>query len=145
VLLTDRLDQALLTASREELSVGLLAIDLDGFKRVNDTLGHHAGDQLLSLAAARMRKVIRATDTCARVGGDEFVVLLPRTTAMGISRLTDSLRAACAQPFILKGGTVTIGASVGAALSPQDGTRPDVLFRVADARMYEAKPARRTP
>jgi diguanylate cyclase (GGDEF)-like protein len=141
-LLRDRLEQALLTASREKLSVGVLVFDLDGFKRVNDTMGHHAGDQLLQLAAVRVRDAIRLSDTCARLGGDEFAIVLPRTMMTGVRRVADAVSAACAQPFVIDGAALSITASVGAALSPADGTQADELLRIADGRMYKAKAQR---
>jgi diguanylate cyclase (GGDEF)-like protein len=142
-LFGDRLEQALLVAERDKAVVGVLSFDLDGFKRVNDTMGHHAGDQLLRLVAARVRSAIRASDTCARVGGDEFVVLLPRTTRAGAMRVADTLRRECAQPFHVERADLSIAASFGTALSPDDGVQPETLLRVADARMYEAKTQRR--
>jgi diguanylate cyclase (GGDEF)-like protein len=139
VLLYDRLEQALLAAAREKFSVGVLVFDLDGFKRVNDTLGHHAGDQLLRLVGSRARSCVRASDTCARIGGDEFVVLLARTSPGGAARVAEVLARSCAQPFLVDGAPVSVAASIGTAVAPEDGADPDTLLRLADARMYQAK------
>jgi diguanylate cyclase (GGDEF)-like protein len=139
VLLLDRLEQALLAAGREKFCVGVLVFDLDGFKKVNDTLGHHAGDQLLRLVASRARSCIRASDTCARVGGDEFVVLLSRTSPGGAARVAEVLARSCAEPFLIDGAPVSVAASIGTAVAPEDGADPDTLLRLADARMYQAK------
>ena len=143
-LLYDRSEQALLAAAREKFSVGMLVLDLDGFKRVNDTMGHHAGDELLRLVASRVRDCIRASDTCARLGGDEFAVLLPRTSEGGAARVAAVVERACAQPFVIGDVSLTIAASIGTAVSPMDGAEREALLRVADARMYEAKSRART-
>jgi len=143
-LLHDRLEQALLAAAREKFSVGVLVFDLDGFKRVNDTMGHHAGDELLRSIASRVRDSIRASDTCARLGGDEFAVLLPRTTEGGAARVAVVVGRACAQPFVIGDVSLTVAASIGTAVFPDDGDAGEALFRVADARMYEAKGRART-
>ena len=143
-LLHDRLEQALLAAAREKFSVGVLVFDLNGFKRVNDTMGHHAGDELLRSIASRVRDAIRASDTCARLAGDEFAVLLPRTTGGGAERVAIVVGRACAQPFVIGDVSLTVGASIGTAVFPDDGDAGEALFRVADARMYEAKGRART-
>lgn len=142
VLLRDRLEQALLAARRDSHSVGVLVFDLDGFKRVNDTMGHHAGDRLLRLTASRVQGCIRASDTCARIGGDEFAVLLPRTTQGGAARVSEVVGRACAEPLLIDGATVSVTASIGTALAPEDGAQPEALLRVADGRMYQAKAQR---
>jgi diguanylate cyclase (GGDEF)-like protein len=140
VLLGDRLQQAILSADREKRALALLVMDLDRFKEVNDTLGHHAGDRLLQEIARRLRGALRASDTVARLGGDEFAVVLP-----GSSDATDTavkLVQALEAPFELEGHTLALGASVGIALYPQHGETVESLLRSADVAMYTAKRAR---
>ncbi|MFI1994729.1 putative bifunctional diguanylate cyclase/phosphodiesterase [Actinoplanes sp. NPDC020271] len=127
-----------------EAGAALVLIDLDRFKEVNDTLGHHVGDQLLIQAARRMRDTLREGETVARLGGDEFAVLLPGVTgaddaAAVAARLHEALR----EPFDLDGLSLTVAGSIGAALYPQHGSTPDQLLQRADIAMYTAK-ARRT-
>ena len=136
-LLVHRLEQAL--AKDEPYRVALLFIDLDGFKAVNDRLGHLAGDRVLVEAAARMRHAVRANDFLARFAGDEFVVLT--TQECDVGRLAERLRVDMAEPFHLDVGTATIGASVGVAL--HDGSETaDQLLRRADLAMYAVKHGR---
>ncbi|MCW2614154.1 MAG: GGDEF-domain containing protein [Frankiales bacterium] len=134
-MLTERTSEALV----EQEVVALLLFDLDRFKEVNDTLGHHVGDQLLEVVAARLAAASRPEDTVARLGGDEFAVLLPgtdRVLAEGTARrLLDEI---CA-PLVLEGLLVDVGASVGVAVAPGDGTALDVLLQHADVAMYLAK------
>ena len=139
-LFRDRLGQALARTERWHDKVGLLFIDLDNFKLVNDSLGHHVGDELLVEAARRLRSCLRAEDTVARLGGDEFVVLVERlATEADIRPVVDSLTQHFAQPFELDGRDVVITASIGIALG--DGSRDDAddLLRNADVAMYRAK------
>ncbi|MEO5337184.1 MAG: diguanylate cyclase [Magnetospirillum sp. WYHS-4] len=139
-LLKDRLGQALARAQRDGAKAALLFIDLDGFKPVNDTLGHEAGDLLLRGVAGRLADRIRSTDTAARVGGDEFVVALADVKAVDdAGRLAQALIDELNRPFDLDGSEVRIGASVGLALFPDHGASADDLHRAADAAMYEAK------
>ncbi|MBW3620802.1 MAG: GGDEF domain-containing protein, partial [Actinobacteria bacterium] len=119
-------------------------IDLDRFKQVNDTLGHAAGDELIQQVAARLGSRLRQSDTLGRLGGDEYVALLPQATPEGAGRVADDLRAALSQPFQLAAGTVTIGGSIGLATAPLDGTDYDTLLRTADHAMYRAKADRGT-
>ena len=138
-----RLDAALRRdRERESPAVVVLFCDLNGFKRVNDRLGHAAGDQLLLDVAGRLRATLRAGDTLARYGGDEFVVLCEDTDQDGAAATcTDRIHAALEAPIVLDAGPVEVGASVGAALA--DGrTDADELIRAADARMYRAKKRR---
>jgi diguanylate cyclase (GGDEF)-like protein/PAS domain S-box-containing protein len=140
-LLSDRLGQALAAAGRVEgACLGLLFIDLDKFKPVNDTLGHHYGDLLLSEVARRLQGCVRESDTVARVGGDEFVVLLPRIEAEPDALLVArKILAAIDAPFELEGCPVQISASIGIATWPQHGATQDQLVKSADAAMYHAK------
>jgi diguanylate cyclase (GGDEF)-like protein len=122
----------------------LLFIDLDKFKAVNDTLGHAAGDQLLCIAAERMRTCLRDIDTLARLGGDEFAAII-RDTAnpLDVAHVAHRLIAAVSQPYDLSGEIATIGASVGVAIAPVDGDTADVLQLRADFALYAAKDAGR--
>jgi diguanylate cyclase (GGDEF)-like protein len=143
-LLADRLGSALRRAERERGSLALLFIDLDGFKTVNDTLGHAAGDAVLQAAARRLGGALRSTDTVARVGGDELVVLLPgigdRAQAEAIAA---KLAAVLAAPVDTAAGPARVGASIGLALYPQDAPDAAGLLAAADAAMYEVKRARK--
>jgi diguanylate cyclase (GGDEF)-like protein len=139
-LATDRIQMALHAARRSGKRVALLYIDLDGFKRVNDDYGHDAGDAVLQACARRMHASLRQEDTIARVGGDEFIAV--------VGGLADPLQAECvarklvhaaAQTIQFEGKSVTIGASVGIAVFPDDGSDATMLRRSADQAMYEAK------
>jgi diguanylate cyclase (GGDEF)-like protein len=144
LLFNDRLNQAISLAKRDSRQFALLYLDLDKFKPVNDTLGHTAGDELLKSAAARILHQIRESDTVARVGGDEFTVILP-----AIARREDAetvakkIIAALATPFQLgrQMQSVDIGTSIGIALYPADAQDADALVKAADAAMYSAKQA----
>jgi len=139
-LLRDRTGQAIRGADRELTPAALLLIDLDRFKEVNDTLGHHDGDQLLIQVGQRLRAALRQVDTVARLGGDEFAVLLPKiATAEGAAAVARKLLAAFAEPFVLDGLTLDIEASIGLALYPDHGTDADELLQHADIAMYTAK------
>ncbi len=120
---------------------GLLLLDLDGFKQVNDDLGHAAGDTLLQVVAQRLLAATGDAGTVARLGGDEFVVVLPGADAAGALRLAGRVHAALRQPVALPQATVTPAASVGIAVGPQHGADPSALLRAADAAMYTAKRA----
>ncbi len=146
VLLEDRLHQAHLRASRQPgRRFAVLLLDLDGFKAVNDSYGHAAGDELLVEVARRLTALLRRSDTVARLGGDEFVVLLDGVaTPQWRRRVQQGVAAALARPFTVAGHTVTIGVSIGIAESDGTGTSPDRLLREGDAAMYRMKsPARR--
>lgn len=144
-LFYDRLTQGVGLARRDRHELALLFLDLDRFKAVNDALGHEAGDEVLKIAASRIRRLLRESDTVARIGGDEFTVILPRifsrdAAAEVATKIVDALAA----PFTLcdlQGDTrqVSIGCSVGIAIFPVDAESPDGLVVAADAAMYEAK------
>lgn len=148
-LFMDRMDHALTRADRSRQLVGLLYIDIDGFKPVNDRYGHPAGDQLLQRIAGRMRQVIRRSDTVARLGGDEFAVIVEDVSAAGqILELANLICDALKQPYELEVGggeqqIVSIGASLGVALFPEHcrgvPDRREALIRAADTAMYTAK------
>ncbi len=140
MLLQDRLRQAIYTAQREDRLLALFMIDLDGFKAINDTLGHHYGDLLLQQLSSRIQRVLRKTDTIARFGGDEFCILLPTITdsrhAMEIAgKITETLE----QPFIFEDQPYNVGMSIGIAIYPEHGCDSGVLMRHADVAMYIAK------
>jgi len=140
VLLEDRMDQAELRAARQPgYRFALLLLDLDGFKAVNDTLGHAVGDLLLIEVARRLTGLLRKSDTVARLGGDEFVILLD-----GINEhqsVIDNVSVALSAPFFIDGERVEVGCSIGVAVSGDGGSDPDHLLREADAAMYRAKSA----
>ena len=143
-LLHDRLKSALSTARREHGQLSLLYIDLDKFKQVNDTLGHGIGDLLLQETALRLKSCVRESDTVARVGGDEFVILiqgtlLPQFAALVAEKIADAFNA----PFILDGHRLTITPSIGIALYPQHGSDERQLVEYADKAMYLAKNGKR--
>lgn len=144
-LLLDRLAQALKQARRRNAHVGLLFIDLDFFKEVNDAHGHAVGDLLLKEVATRLQNELRTEDTVARLGGDEFVVLMPMLDieAEPCAQLAARIVAAVGATFTIEGHNLNIGASIGIALYPDDADEPAGLLDCADAAMYEAKHAGR--
>lgn len=142
ILFRDRLRQALLLGKRNESSTALLAISLDGFEAVNDRLGLQAGDELLQQVATRCQLALRATDTVSRIGGDEFAAVLPGADSAGATRAAQQIVRAVERPFSVAGQTVYVGASVGIAAAPAQGTEPGVLLRCADAARYVARAAR---
>ncbi|WP_433832094.1 diguanylate cyclase domain-containing protein [Actinoplanes sp. CA-015351] len=145
LLLEDRLTQAGLRATRDpEYRFAVLLLDLDGFKAVNDTLGHAAGDQLLIKVAKRLTKLLRRTDTVARLGGDEFVVLVGGVSAEdGHETVRKAIQTALSEPYLIDDKPVTVGVSIGVAVSGDTSADPDRLLREADAAMYREKTARR--
>ena len=139
-LFYDRLQQALAVARREGRSVGLLFLDLDRFKLINDTLGHSFGDLMLRQVADRLNYGLREVDTVARMGGDEFTVILPAVAGVADSVSAAGRALACfASPFEIEGRNYYLGASVGIAHFPDHGEDADTLVKSADAAMYEAK------
>ena len=139
-LFMDRLQQALARVQRRETWVGVLFVDLDRLKTINDTLGHAAGDEVLVHVAHRIRRALRPADTVARFGGDEFVVLCEDlTTAGDAERLARRLAAVIARPLVVAGQEFRVSASVGVTASRDPLADPDVLVRDADAAMYSVK------
>lgn len=139
-LFLDRLDQAIRDARRYGRRFGLMFIDLDGFKSVNDTLGHHAGDEVLVQVAIRLNHCLRESDTVARMGGDEFTVILPAVDSpISAHRVAKKIIEALNQPFHASGHAPQVGASIGISLYPEDGTELDILLKKADKAMYQAK------
>jgi diguanylate cyclase (GGDEF)-like protein len=145
-LLYDRLGVAITRARRQESHVAVLFFDLDGFKNVNDSLGHGSGDRVLVELATRALTSVRAGDTVARYGGDEFIVLLDGVTgaqdaAYVAAKVLDAVQA----PYRLDGHEVSIAASIGVGVYPLDGTSPEELVRSADTAMYREKRRTSTP
>jgi diguanylate cyclase (GGDEF)-like protein/hemerythrin-like metal-binding protein len=139
-LFLDRLRQTLLASRRTGVGFALLACDLDGFKCVNDTYGHEAGDQVLRVAAETLRSCCREVDTAARMGGDEFALILPGVSDPdGAALVASRLIVALGEPIAVDGDSCSVGASVGIALYPRDGRTIETLVRAADAAMYASK------
>lgn len=139
-LLADRLQQALARAPWRHRLVALLFLDLDGFKQVNDTLGHHTGDELLRGVAARLLGCVRPGDTVARLGGDEFIILLLDVADDGdIRRVAGKIHEAMRTPFILGEREVHVGSTIGISVYPHDGNDAESLLKLADTAMYHAK------
>lgn len=141
-LFFDRLNQSIITAKRNQHSIALLFLDLDGFKGINDALGHHYGDLLLVKVAERLNLSVRESDTLARLGGDEFTLILTdadecEDVAVVAEKIIESINA----PFDLQGHTVNIGVSIGIARYPKDAITKETLIIVADRAMYAAKSA----
>jgi diguanylate cyclase (GGDEF)-like protein len=133
------LQQAITAAQESDSSVALLLLDLDHFKHVNDALGHHAGDRLLTQVSARLKTLVRAADTIARLGGDEFAVLVPGAKVASATWAARKLLSAFAAPITLAEGEVQTAASIGIALFPENGSDAAALLRHADVAMYAAK------
>lgn len=141
-LFYDRLGQAILISKRNLRGIALLYMDLDGFKEINDTLGHHYGDLLLVKVAERLRLCVRESDTAARLGGDEFTLLLNETRKHeGAATVAKKVIEAIAHPFDLEGHEVRIGVSIGIAIYPDDANVENELLIAADKAMYSAKAA----
>ena len=138
-LLEDRVEQAIHKAKRENGSFALMFMDLDGFKAINDSLGHHMGDLLLTQTAERLKTVLRAQDTVARIGGDEFVLLLEAGTPEDAAIIADKLIAGINKPFLLETHELRVTSSIGIAVFPQDGASYHELAINADAAMYHTK------
>jgi diguanylate cyclase (GGDEF)-like protein len=139
-----RLGEELLRAGRSKRPLALLMLDLDGFKLVNDTLGHPFGDRVLAWVARVVRGALRGSDILARYGGDEFAVILPDTDRPAAERTAERIVDALAeQPFESNGGPVPVGVSIGIAVYPSDGRNGAALIEAADAALYAQKRARR--
>jgi len=138
-LYIDRLEQACSLAARSNRQLCLLFIDLDRFKIINDTQGHACGDLVLKTVATRIQETLRVSDTAARMGGDEFAVLLPEADPASALKVANKLTAALQRPMMLANQAFTIGASIGLAAYPDDGRESDTLLNHADSAMYYAK------
>lgn len=144
-LFMDRLRNAVARASREQRPSGVLMIDMDGLKQINDTHGHRIGDAVIIEFSNRLRKAARDTDTTARLGGDEFgVILTPLESPEGIDSAVQRINAEIAPPFEFEKKHYQLRASVGSALVPKDGTEPEMLMELADQRMYAVKQAHKS-
>ncbi len=139
LLLSDRCQVALKAAHRGQTSVALMFLDLDHFKTINDSLGHRVGDAVLVELGARLRAAVREKDTISRLGGDEFIILMPDTNAAGAARVAEKLLVLAQAPMLLDQHELTITPSIGIAMYPKDGADLDSLARCADAAMYRAK------
>jgi diguanylate cyclase (GGDEF)-like protein len=138
-LLHERLAEALKTADASGRSVSLVMMDLDRFKEINDTLGHHVGDRLLQAIGERLRKVLWGSDTVARLGGDEFALLLPLADGSHTSQVVNKVLHAIAEPFVIEGMSLVVEASLGIAVYPDDSKNVVELNSHADVAMYQAK------
>ncbi|HLA74711.1 MAG TPA: diguanylate cyclase [Gammaproteobacteria bacterium] len=139
ILLYERFHQAMFAARQEQGTLALLLMDLDGFKLINDTVGHHIGDRVLQEVAARVQDVLRESDTVARLGGDEFVVLLPTMGREGAVRTAAKIKEALGREYNIEELALGISASIGIALWPEHGSDIKTLLRLADQAMYIAK------
>lgn len=139
-LFADRLTSAMEHSHRSRKRMALVILDLNGFKTINDTLGHHAGDQVLREVSANLRRGVRASDTLARLGGDEFIIL---ATDLGkdqaVEHFVDTVRRAMDRPILVDGQSMMVSASLGLAIYPDDAQDSIRLLRVADQRMYALK------
>ncbi|HEY9909512.1 MAG TPA: diguanylate cyclase, partial [Thermosynechococcaceae cyanobacterium] len=139
-LFQERLAQAIEWASENSQQVGLLFMDLDGFKQINDSLGHNVGDLLLKAVGRRLTGCLRGSDTVSRLGGDEFTVILPGIpTVQDAARVADKILATLAHPFELQDQTIAVTLSIGVSLYPQDANTAEDLIKAADTAMYRAK------
>jgi diguanylate cyclase (GGDEF)-like protein/PAS domain S-box-containing protein len=140
LLFNDRLEQALARGLRASDSLAVLVVDLDRFKRWNDSFGHRFGDRLLVAVAQRLQSILRASDTVARFGGDEFVILqLSLRAPRGAGALARAINRTLAESFVIEDRTIDVSASIGIALFPDDGRDAETLLRIADGALYRAK------
>lgn len=140
ILLKDRLSQAIVHAQRIKDGVAILFIDLDQFKLINDSLGHHIGDRLLQSVAQRLQYCMRKDDTLARFGGDEFVlVLMAPADDHSAGQVAEKIKDVLKLPIVVEGHELHVGCSIGISLYPDDGSDPETLMRNADIAMYHAK------
>jgi two-component system cell cycle response regulator len=139
-LLMDRLSSAISHARRNKRAMAVMYLDLDGFKLINDNLGHDAGDKLLGLVAVRLVALVRQEDTVARLGGDEFMIVLwDINHAEDVARLASKAIQAVSQPYAIQGREVRITASIGVGIYPSHGEDVQALMKNADLALYEAK------
>lgn len=139
-LLYDRLAQALARAQRRESKFSVVVLDLDNFKDINDSFGHHVGDQLLEDIGVRLTGVLRRGDTIARWGGDEFVVLSTDVDAVeDVGVIVQRIRGCLSEPFVVEDHDLPVSASIGFSVYPDDGEDAETLLRKADVAMYDVK------
>ena len=143
LLLMDRLNHAILTCQRESQALALLMIDLDHFKTINDSLGHHVGDLLIKQVGERISTCVRSSDTLARLGGDEFVVMYNNVKDGGVGYLAQRITEILRQPYHIEGHELNSSCSVGISIYPDDANDAQALLRNADTAMYHAKEAGR--
>ena len=142
LLFEERLERAIVRAARGKQAVGLLFVDLDGFKSINDSLGHQVGDQVLKVSADRLLATVRASETVARIGGDEFIILVDTIEdRTSLAQLAQRIAAATTVPIMVGGEEIQLSASIGIAVYPDDAEEPKRLVACADAAMYVAKAA----
>ena len=141
-LVVDRIMTALAQVRRSKGCMAVMYLDLDGFKRINDTLGHGAGDALLKTIAGRLKHTVREEDTVARLGGDEFVIALPHIRSAGdAAKMAVKVIDAVSQPYDIEGQTVSMTTSAGIGIYPDNGQDVETLMKSADTALYEAKRA----
>jgi diguanylate cyclase (GGDEF)-like protein len=144
ILLMDRLEQALAVSQRNQSRTGVIFMDLDHFKEINDNLGHHVGDMLLQQVAERIRENLREVDTVSRLGGDEFVMVLPELRHSEDAQIiAQKLLRALDDAFIISGEKLTVTPSLGISIYPDHNDDAGMLIRLADKAMYHAKQAGR--
>jgi diguanylate cyclase (GGDEF)-like protein len=140
ILFDDRLAVALEHAKRYTKKMAVMLIDIDHFKSINDTMGHSTGDKLLQLMGERLKRNLRKSDTVARMGGDEFLLLLPEILSIKAAyKLAEKMLETIRKPFVLNGRRISITASIGISIFPKDGGIPNALIKRADMAMYWAK------
>lgn len=138
-LLVDRLSMGMVQARRERTHMALLYLDLDGFKNVNNTMGHPAGDAMLKMVAGRLQSTIREQDTVARLGGDEFVIVLGQAGADEAAQVAEKVIESVSRPYEIEGQPARVTVSVGIGLYPFHGDDAETLMKRADLALYEAK------
>ena len=138
-LFNDRLNHALLAARRDGKPLAVMLMDLNNFKEINDSMGHHTGDEILKEIATRLLEVMRGGDTVARMGGDEFLLLLPEASSDKQAQYINRIRSTFQNPFLVGERSFEIKASIGLAVFPEDGNDPEILLKHADVAMYAAK------
>ncbi len=144
-LLWDRLEQAIHMAQRNKSMVATVLMDLNGFKKINDTLGHEAGDEVLTVVANRLLSSVRDSDTVARLSGDEFVLVLVNQPSLRFTlRMVERLRQGMIRPVVFGGHEIDVGAAIGVSVFPHDGNTAFELVRAADVAMYHAKATRKS-
>jgi diguanylate cyclase (GGDEF)-like protein len=140
-LFAARLTSAIDHTDRTRSNLALVVLDVNDFKKINDTLGHVAGDQVLREVSATLRKSIRASDTVARLGGDEFIIVATdMANEVTVERFTESLRTAVERPMTINEQAMVVNVSIGYAIYPSDAKDATKLLRLADQRMYAGKP-----
>jgi len=140
VLLLDRLDQAIQSAIRQKSTLALLVLDIDNFKDINDTLGHYSGDRVLKQVVSRLKGVVRKSDTLARIGGDDFAILLPVVKENeNITQIIRKIQKIFIEPFSIEGLKLEIQASIGVSIFPEHGNEVDTLMQRANMALYAAK------